>query len=245
MYEAKYSVIIQTAKAFYKAGEKVQFRVLVVDENTKPYEFERMRVAVTDANRQVIYRLKNANLTNGAFEGSVLLSEEPVLGEWGIHVKIDNSSNSTIKNFEVKDYQLPRFWAVLKTNPTAFLSDGMIKVTVHGRYTHGWKIRFVKGKATIKAQVFFHNLNNTPVHEFKRTVLSEGLTHLQFDLEEDLKIDLNETKKTFVSLSLTFEEELTGKNMTKEQLVTLERQKSTEMISIDRKPNFKPGFLIK
>lgn len=201
-----------------------------------------MSVAVRDANRNIIFRVKKANMTNGAFEGSLLLSDEPLIGNWTIFVKIDDSTKVTVKTFEVLDYQVPRFGALIKTKPTVYFNEGKIHASVHGRYTHGWKKRFVKGTATVKAQVY-KNLDRPPIYAAELMVESNGIKNIQFDLVNDLNINVSETRKSFVKLTLTFEENLTNKKMFKEEIVTVMKQaNNADSFKILRKPNFKPGI---
>lgn len=235
--ESRHTVLIQTDKAVYKAGDKVQFRVLAINADTKPYRFNKMTVAVTDANRNAVYKL-TPNYGNGVYEGSLKLSEEALIGNWGIQVKIDNHAITT-KNFEVRDYQTPRFLVVFATDAVITLNDNFIKATIFGQYTIGSQLGLVKGTALVKVEVFKLNMKNPPFHQFEKSLQIKGREILEFDLEKDLKITSG--NRTFVKFTLTVEEDLTKKNRSIEKIVMVDGR-NEQTFEIIKKEKFKPGL---
>jgi CD109 antigen len=83
----KFSVLIQTDKALYKARDTIQFRVLIIDLDTKPYDItnEIVEVNIFDPNNNRIKQWKNIELKNGVFKGEMKLSSEPILGNWSLN----------------------------------------------------------------------------------------------------------------------------------------------------------------
>lgn len=234
--ERDYSVLIQTDKDVYKAGDEVHFRVLAVDYDTRPYQFETMLVLITDANRNVFRRVKQSKVSTGAYEGSFMLSDEPLNGKWGIHVKIDNDKSASRKNFEVRDYQLPTFEAVIDTTPVVTLNDSSIKVTVYGRYNAG---QYVKGIASLNVTVFKADNRTETVQQVQKLVKSKET--LSFDMMKTLKIEKDENKPTIVEFTLKFEDKLTKKSMTTSKNVTVNGH-NEEFFFFAGNSNFKPGI---
>lgn len=234
--ERDYSVLIQTDKDVYKAGEEVHFRVLAVDYDTRPYQFEIMLVSITDANRNVFHRVKQSKVSTGAYEGSFMLSDEPLNGKWGLHVKIDNDTSVTRKNFEVRDYQLPTFEAVIDTSPVVTLNDSSIKVTVYGRYNAG---QYVKGTASLDVKIFKADNKTETVQQAQKLVKSKETW--SFNMVDTLKIDKDENKPTTVEFTLKFEDEVTKKSMTTSRNVTVNGH-NEEFFFFSGNANFKPGI---
>jgi hypothetical protein len=84
----KFSALIQTDKNFYKASDKIQFRVLILDGETRPYDMtnEIVEVFIADPKNNRIKQWKNIELKNGVFKGELKLSSEPTLGHCNIQV---------------------------------------------------------------------------------------------------------------------------------------------------------------
>jgi CD109 antigen len=79
---------IITDKNLYKPRDTVQFRVLIIDDDTKPYDMtnEFIDIFISNAKQSRIKKLKSIKLKNGVFKGEMKLPSEPVLGFWMIWV---------------------------------------------------------------------------------------------------------------------------------------------------------------
>jgi CD109 antigen len=88
------SVFIQTDKALYKPGDNVQFRILVVDGNTRPLDLSKnsVKVWIIDSNSNKIKEWKDVKITNGVFKSELKLSREPAFGNWTL--KLNCSRNN-------------------------------------------------------------------------------------------------------------------------------------------------------
>lgn len=84
------SVFIQTDKAMYKPGDKVKFRVIVVDKNLNPAAIDNMDISVTDANSNRVQQWLGASISRGVYVGELQLGSTPCLGDWRINVNVDN-----------------------------------------------------------------------------------------------------------------------------------------------------------
>jgi CD109 antigen len=94
----EFSVLIQTDKALYKANDKIQFRVLIIDGDTKPYDItnEIVEVNIFDPNSNRIKQWKNIELKNGVFKNEMKLSSEPILGNWYLNCSYGIGSNKQV-----------------------------------------------------------------------------------------------------------------------------------------------------
>lgn len=198
------SIFVQTDKAIYKPADKVQFRVLVLDADLKPLVQDKIRIYITDGAQNRVKQFDDIIVTNGVFQNEFSLSDLPVLGNWAIHVNIDNEKEVT-KDFEVAKYTLPNFEVKLDVNPDANFDERKIRVTVGAKYTFG---KVAKGNATITAEVVNHWSQR--YSKVSKSVEVDGKKPVEFDIEEELGMKSNLTEKT-VKLLATFTEELTGR----------------------------------
>jgi len=150
MNTKKYSSFIQTDKSIYKPGDNVQFRVFVLDADTKPFKLDNIEIFIfTDggSNRVKLFENPKGKFVKGVYKNELQLSDSPVMGRWLIHVKVNNESAEN-KEFEVKEYVLPKFELTMNTEPANF-KDGKIRATVKVKYTFG---KFLIGTATVTAK---------------------------------------------------------------------------------------------
>jgi CD109 antigen len=86
----------------YKPGDKVRFRVLFLDSYTRPYPAENVKIHVTDGKKNRIKQFMDVKVLNGVYQNELQLSESPVLGNWKIHVDLEDEHKS--QGFEVAKY---------------------------------------------------------------------------------------------------------------------------------------------
>uniref|UniRef100_A0A1I8Q6D7 TEP1-F n=1 Tax=Stomoxys calcitrans TaxID=35570 RepID=A0A1I8Q6D7_STOCA len=180
--DEKPKVYIQTDKAVYKPGDLVQYRILALDENTRPARLdEPLNVGIRDGAGNHIKQMKDVKFDKGVFSGKFQLSEQPVLGNWVIEITHgEENKQKTEKHFEVAKYVLPKFSVELEAPKEVAIFDGIIKMTVRSKYTYG---KPVKGKATV-------TIAQSPRTEAaEKTIDVDGKGHLEFDLVKDLKFD--------------------------------------------------------
>ncbi|XP_067624047.1 thioester-containing protein 1 allele R1 isoform X2 [Eurosta solidaginis] len=203
----KPATYIQTDKATYKPGDLVQFRVLFLDENTRPATIEKpIAIGINDGAQNRIKQFKDVKLTKGVFTDEFQLSEQPVLGNWNIEVTIDGQSAET-KTFEVAKYVLPKFEVSIETAKDVAIPDGVIKVTVRSKYTYG---KSVKGKASISIKPVYHYYGSGSEMEANKTIDVDGKGHVEFDLTKDLGIGAERSYVPPLKVFAIMEEELTG-----------------------------------
>ncbi|XP_005179179.1 alpha-2-macroglobulin isoform X3 [Musca domestica] len=175
-------VYIQTDKAVYKPGDLVQYRILALDENTRPAKLhEPLNVGIRDGAGNHIKQLNDIQMTKGVYAGEFQLSEQPVLGNWVLDVTAGKENKAkTEKNFEVAKYVLPKFSVEIETAKDVAIYDGVIKITVRSKYTYG---KPVKGKATVSIA------SSSRTQAAEKTIDVDGKGHLEFDMVKDLKLD--------------------------------------------------------
>lgn len=231
------SVFIQTDKPVYKPDDVVKFRLLVLDADTKPYPLNKLECKIIDSNRNVVFEGSTNSLPNpfpGVFMDEYGISDSPPLGEWKIHVKVDNGEE-TVQSFDVSEYVLPRFSAYVLCDSNVLLSDRKFKVTVYGEYTFG---EFVRANAVISAKVYDHMNSELLKNEIVKTATVSAKKAIEFDLIRDLKIK----SSSIIKVQVVLEEILTGKKANDSITITVHEKAEHNVQLIRSDLKLKPGF---
>lgn len=234
----KHSVFVQTDKSIYKPADKVQFRVLVLDSNTRPFSTSNIEVFVTDGGQNRIKQYENVRLLKGVFEAELQLSDLPVMGVWKIHVKVDGGDEIT-KEFEVAEYVLPKYEVIVDSTPHVTFKDGKIIATVRAKYTYG---KPVKGQATISAYpVLWLGAIQPFVQDsiVRKVIEVDGKGSTEIDIRKELKIEGDYER--YVNIEAIFEEELTGRRQNGSTQITIHKFKYN-MELIKETDQYKPGL---
>lgn len=234
----RFSVFIQLDKSIYKPSDKVQFRVLLLNADMRPYTPSKSEIFVTDGADNRVKQFDGVKFTTGIYQNELKLCDLPVMGIWKINVKI-NSQPDISKMFEVAEYVLPKFEFSLDANPDANFKDGKIMATVRAKYTFG---KIAKGNATISAEKP-RNWYGDSSKKIIKSVEVDGKKHVEFDIEKELQITDKHREYT-INLFATFREELSGKEQNATGKVQIHITPHTIQI---QKPGdkFKPGLSYK
>lgn len=139
---------IQTDKSIYKPGDKVQFRVLTVDRDLKPYHRDNIDVSIIDPFKRTVASFQNqSGQYTGVFTDSYPLSPSTVLGDWKIKVVVDKKPIAAVyKTFAVQKYTLPLFEVHIDIDKPHLLLHNDVKITIYAKYSFG---EFVTGNANL------------------------------------------------------------------------------------------------
>lgn len=133
--KSKNNVLVQSDKALYKPGQKVQFRVLPINNELKPVTNVQATIYVTSPGDVRIAQWNNVTFEKGIVQRDFKLTEEPELGLWQIVVELP--SQTVRQHFEVNEYVLPKFEVTVKP-PSYVLADAKeITWKICAHYTFG------------------------------------------------------------------------------------------------------------
>uniref|UniRef100_UPI003D2F3166 alpha-2-macroglobulin-like precursor n=1 Tax=Rhinatrema bivittatum TaxID=194408 RepID=UPI003D2F3166 len=124
---------VQTDKPIYKPGQKVNFRIVTLEETfvakNDPYHI----IELEDPNNNRIGQWLDVTPHQGIVDLNYQLASEPPLGTYTINVENGRISQS----FVVKEYVLPKFEVTFVAPTQIFVLDETFEVRVCGRYTYG------------------------------------------------------------------------------------------------------------
>lgn len=226
----KPSTYIQTDKATYKPADLVQFRVIFLDANTRPAVIDSpIKIEINDGAQNLIKQVSDIKLTKGVYAGELQLSDQPVLGNWNLAVKVGDESAAT-KSFEVAKYVLPKFEVVVETDKDVVAEDGVIKATIRAKYTYG---KPVKGKATVSLSRVRDWYSSEESFNQNKTIDINGKGHIEFT--GSLSSRYLSPLKLFAEVT----EELTGNQQNASATVNLHAQRY-KLEGIDNPSTYHP-----
>jgi len=183
----------------------VQFRILILNADTKPFQADSVEVFITDGSNNRIKQYDKVFFRRGVCRHSLQLSDEPVLGNWIIHVKVNDKDPETIQIFEVAEYVLPKFEVNVVTKNKVYREDDII-VSYGAKYTYG---KDVEGSAVVSAEVLYYWWGDiSPVKKVEKS-LDNSTKTTSISIKNDLNLEKVYWMQT-VLLTVTFTEALTG-----------------------------------
>ncbi|XP_023031290.1 CD109 antigen isoform X6 [Drosophila willistoni] len=230
----KPSVYIQTDKATYKPADLVQFRVLFLDEQTRPAAIDKpIQIVINDGAQNRIKQWSNVKLIKGVYTGELQLSDQPVLGKWQIEVSVEDQDLKQSKSFDVDKYVLPKFEVSVESPKDIAVADGSVKATVRAKYTYG---KPVKGKALVTFEPSGFYGSSGDIRQ-EKTIDVDGKGHVEFNIGgTQFRSHYIPPMKIFAIVT----EELTGNKQNASTTVNLHSQRYN-LEAVDKPPNYHPG----
>nr|BAR45603.1 alpha-2-macroglobulin 3 [Ammothea sp. RS-2014] len=127
--------VVQTDRAVYKPGQKVQFRILNVNHLLEPVANEITKVYIHNPNEVRVAQWLGIQNENGLVQLDMQLSDEPTLGLWKIYVEIQGHKRE--QGFEVSEYVLPKFEVTVTPPTTLFPDSDSATWKICAKYTYG------------------------------------------------------------------------------------------------------------
>jgi len=234
--EKSHSVFIQTDKAIYKPSHTVQFRVVIVNPQLKPSVTGSVDIYITDGKGNRVKQWDRVFTKQGVFASEMLLSDQPILGDWNITAVV--SGQSFTKQFQVAEYVLPKFEVTIDLPPYLTFNHSKMVATVKAKYTYG---RPVKGNVTVAVYPQYRVSYIQPffTEPVRKTVPINGKADIDFNLFKDLR--LVDDFERDVRFDVTVVETLTERKQNTSALLTLHKYKY-KLDLIKTSDSFKPGL---
>ncbi|KAL1439864.1 hypothetical protein MTO96_009696 [Rhipicephalus appendiculatus] len=237
-YEHKsYSVFMQTDKAVYKPGQKVLFRVIVVDPYLLPTVTGAMDVFIADAKGNRIHQWDRVFTQRGIYSSELQLSDQPVLGDWTINV--DVLGQKFKKSFTVAEYVLPTFEVKVGLPAYVTYNKSEVVATVTATYTYG---KPVKGTVTLTVtpRTRYHQLHPRPYEQYQTKTSIDGSVDIPVAIVRDLSLKTDFFLREIEFFALVTEE-LTGRKYNATSyIIVYDKEIKVELVKTSE--TFKPGL---
>ncbi|KAG5869783.1 hypothetical protein JTB14_022628 [Gonioctena quinquepunctata] len=193
---------IDTDRGIYKPGEKIKFRILVLDQKLLPINTKIQKIRIINPADISVAIWEDVVLENGLVSLEYEMVQEAMIGKW----KIETSGKK--KSFEVSKYTLPRFRINLLHPKLIYRKTESFRVSVCAEYSYG---RYVEGLAFVKIFDSFGNMR--PIHQLKE--MKGGCGYFLFTSEE-LMLRMNEKhshydQKMYIHITATVSERGTNR----------------------------------
>ncbi|XP_055593784.1 thioester-containing protein 1 allele S3-like isoform X1 [Uranotaenia lowii] len=201
-----YIVLIQTDKPIYKPGNTVRFRVIVLDESTRPLpDLKSIHVTLSDPDENVVKTWPTGRLKNGIFQTQLDISNAPNLGNWTISAKIRDDEHSV--QFPVDEYRLPQHEVRIRTPKTYTVQDKELTVDIDAYYGFG---RIVKGSINVTA---------VGLQTLSKTFNFDGRLRVKFNMGDLLNVAELDEEFTEVPIMVTIQEGHSRNKITAENFI--------------------------
>ncbi|XP_063436378.1 CD109 antigen-like [Mytilus trossulus] len=141
------SLFIQTDKGIYKAGQTINFRVFALYTDLKVY-YGPFTIFMHDPKGNLIKQWRNVSHDSGVYTGSMVMTDNPVLGDWTIKTTSHGvSSNRTVM---VDRYVLPKFEVTVHLPSFILTNASQVQGIVEAKYSYG---KPVSGYVEIEANL--------------------------------------------------------------------------------------------
>lgn len=248
MIHGKFSVLIQTDKAFYTPGEKMRFRAFIADSKMQPYHSDKLVFEVKDASGKAFYKQEEVEGQDfkGIYEQVVLIDKSSQAGTWTIEIsELDDDEEVHIlgfKEFLVSNQLSPRFDVTINSKHATLISENSLELEIFAKFDFGF---YVKGKVTIQPTVTVNGKKWKS--ETKAAEIAEKKVII-FNISENLKLsDVKE--KSYVTFECEFEEAATGSKVVKYHQVTICQTlcNDIEIVKVDKRliPGLSYAFEVK
>ncbi|CAD6997494.1 alpha-2-macroglobulin [Ceratitis capitata] len=215
---------IQTDKGKYKPGDKVNFRVLFLDENLKPGVAEKDAVIwFEDGKRNIIKEYKNFDLKKGVFTGEFQISEFAVLGGWRLIVKNGGSYNQEVY-FDVEKYVLPKYEVKVESTEAVSVRDGDVDIVARANYTYGkpveGKVTAVLGYGDLYSYSADEKIKTAPTL-IKSADMVNGKAKLSLNVKEFKDHLVSDSYASSIQITTTVEEAYTGVKLNETKYISV------------------------
>ncbi|XP_018336565.1 CD109 antigen-like isoform X2 [Agrilus planipennis] len=234
-----YSVLIQTDRAVYNSGNRILFRALILNSQLRPVadlKQKRFDVFITDGDGNRIKEWNSVVAPKGVFTEEVLVSNNPVLGNWHISVRIEGQIYN--KTIEVAQYILPKFIVNIQAPKYVTFKENTLTAHIQSFYNYGKKVR---GDATVTVYPTIVSGVIQPIFQnpIRKVIPIDGSASVDFDIANDLRLS-DEYERTVI-VDVTIEEAHTGRRQNNSVEVHI-RKYPYKIEIIKTSDYYKPGL---
>jgi hypothetical protein len=128
-------LFISTDKPLYKPGQMMNFRVMALNADLVPSPGIQITVEVENPKKDTIYRKILTASDYGIVSAQFPFADELAFGDYVLTASYDGQTSK--KTVSVKQYTLPTYEVIIKTNENISQKPNLISGTVEARYFFG------------------------------------------------------------------------------------------------------------
>ncbi|XP_067296791.1 complement component c3a, duplicate 6 [Pseudorasbora parva] len=235
-------IFVQTDKPIYTPASAVQYRVLSLTPDLKPFENAGISVEIMDP--QGITTMRETIFSQqGIRSGKYAVPQPASPGIWKVVTRFTNTPQKNFTaDFEVKEYALPTYEVTLSPSQSFFcVKDASLTVSIEARYLHG---NNVNGHAFVVFGVMEVERKTSIPSSLQRVQISdgEGTANLTKEMILQTFPDIGQLvgQSIYISASVLTD---TGSEMVEAHRKAIRIVTSPYTIHFKRTPQFfKPGM---
>ncbi|XP_076081497.1 CD109 antigen-like isoform X1 [Mytilus galloprovincialis] len=232
------SLFIQTDKGIYKAGQTINFRVFALYTDLKVY-YGPFNISMHDPKGNLIKQWRNVSHDSGVYTGSMVMTDNPVLGDWTIKTSSHEvSSNRTVM---VDRYVLPKFEVTVHLPSFVLTNASQVQGIIEAKYSYG---KPVSGNVEIEANLrYSYSLWNYQgskaiIRLYNITIGSDGKARFVIPIRTSFGISTGQ----YLVVKANVTETLTDITFSSSEEVPFRDQAIKILFLPTTKTTFKPGL---
>uniref|UniRef100_A0A182QG27 TEP1-F n=1 Tax=Anopheles farauti TaxID=69004 RepID=A0A182QG27_9DIPT len=220
--------LVQLDKPVYKPGDRIKFRVIVLNAELKPpADLVLISVKVLDSLGNVIKSWRAVKLAVGVFEGQLQVAANPAFGIWSVTVRVGDEQIGS-KTFEVKKHVVMPFDLQVGTSTVPLVKHAGLNLTINAK---GHSDIPAKGMAKVKLYL------NSGVLDQMQQFHVDGEIRKWFPFNGEL--EAAEIQQN-VRVKVTFIEQHTNATLTKDTYITVYKYPyRAELVKVNSGLSFK------
>ncbi|XP_039480041.1 alpha-2-macroglobulin-like [Drosophila santomea] len=167
-------VVLLTDKDDYIPGDKISYRVLVLNEQLRPDTYAKdMVICLLDPKRNKIEEARKSKVADGVYSGQFQLSKRAALGQWELSLEDADGAEygartSTFTFFYVRPEGLPRFSVHIDVPKFVSIKENEMKIELRVKHSYGNPLN---GRAEIQIKLYTEKKQD---NLYNRTITANG-----------------------------------------------------------------------
>lgn len=180
-----YITLIRLNKPVYRPGDTVRFLVLVLDYDTKPYEFNELTVDVLNS-RNITLKSFTSKSKDYKFNSTIEIPDEANVGEWKFHVRVNGDSIITEKSIHIENEPKRRVGIFIEAPSKVSIRHREFSVNIFAKHFTGV---YASGDAEVHAEFFSTYLKLVLSKKIFNLKLNGRTNQLTINFERDFDVN--------------------------------------------------------
>ncbi|XP_026836728.1 alpha-2-macroglobulin [Drosophila erecta] len=165
-------VVLLIDKDEYIPGDKISYRVLLLNEQLRPDTYAKdMVICLLDPKGNKVDKATKSKVADGIYSGQFQLSKRAALGQWELNLEDTEGTeydSRASKCFYVKPEGLPRFSIQIDVPKFVSIKENEMKIVLRVKHSYGNPLN---GRAELNIKLNTEKRKNNP---YNRTITANG-----------------------------------------------------------------------